>query len=59
MRSRYVAHVQQTADHRWCSLLDTLADPDPPPTTARGREVLRQTDQLRRNLGCATKERPR
>lgn len=48
----YVAHVQQTADHRWCSLLNTLASPDPPPTTDRGRQVLRQTDQLRRDLGC-------
>jgi hypothetical protein len=48
----YTRHVQQQADHRWCSLLGTLDSPSVPTTTDRGRVVQQQIHTLRVQLEC-------
>lgn len=40
-------------NHRWCGTLNILTDPTaPPPTTARGRDQLKQLEQLRVAFNC-------
>lgn len=48
----YTTHVQRQSDRRWCSLLESLDQPDVPATTERGRRVQEQIHVLRRDLGC-------
>lgn len=48
----YTNHVQRQSDRRWCDLLESLDQPNSPPTTARGAEIQRQIHELRRELRC-------
>jgi hypothetical protein len=40
------------AVHQLCGVLLLLADDNPPPTTARGADLLHEAKRLRREYGC-------
>lgn len=48
----YTRHVQEQSDLRWCRTLALETEPNPPPTTPRGRERLAALRQLREDFGC-------
>lgn len=47
--NRYSINESQ---RQWCGVLSVLTDPNPPPTTARGRDSLRELIRLRDSFGC-------
>ena len=40
------------AVHQLCGVLSLLADDNPPPSTARGADLLRESKRLQREYGC-------
>lgn len=48
----YTGQQQRREDHRWCELLTLQANPDPPPTTDRGRAQVREYRKLTDQFGC-------
>lgn len=48
----YTRHVQRESDQRWCDLLQSLDQPQTPPSTERGARIQQQIHDLRRELRC-------
>jgi hypothetical protein len=49
-------HAQQQADMRWCRLFRLYVSSDqPPPTTERGKDQLKEFLLLYNSLGCVHK----
>lgn len=42
----------QRSNKQWCGMLSILTQPNPPPTSDRGRDSLRELVRLRDSFGC-------
>lgn len=45
-------HDIDRSNRQWCGTLNILTDPQPAPTTDRGRDSLRELTRLRDSFGC-------